>query len=465
MKRFAVYLPAVGVFCLALFVRVLYNLTVARRYIPEYDAGIYNDIASRLLHQHCFCETARAPLWPYIISFIYAALGTQNIYPRLFFSLLGSGTCVVVYLFARDLFGKRTALIAGILASIYTGLFIYDGWLYTESLYTFLLTVFLYALFRLQSSSQHPENMEKQGPLSGWLRQLTFNTRIAWMLLSGVCLGLATLTRPNGVFLFGIVVVWAGIVVLLKIVPWQTAVEGMLVIMFVGAALIAPWTYRNYKATHTFLLVASGSGLVLSGSYNDTVLKDNRVGKGMWMPLDLVSPPIDFHGHNCCDYTGEADNTQYALHWIQTHINDMPYLLSLHFINMWTPYTSEDGLPMREFPTRLSSHVVWDMMWIMSPLVFLFAALGLLATWRRWKKQFLVLYLVIILTVLQNVVFYGSSRFRAPIEPMLVVLVGGAVWWLVYNETGIVHTLLKKKAAQGTPASQATPANKQHAEV
>src|SRR5205085_4102908 len=114
--------------------------------------------------------------------------------------------------------------------------------------------------------------------------------------------------------------------------------------------------------------------------YNDTALKED----GMWEPLVKIRPEIDFHGHNCCDYTGEADNTAYALHWISTHISSMPYLLSLHFINMWKPYTSEEGLPFIEFPTRISSRVVWNMIFIVSFPIFLLAAFGLFVTWKRW---------------------------------------------------------------------------------
>jgi hypothetical protein len=54
-----------------------------------------------------------------------------------------------------------------------------------------------------------------------------------------------------------------------------------------------------------------------------------------------------------------------------------------------------------------------------------------LVTWKRRKKELLVVYLVIATTIAQNIAFYGNSRFRAPIEPLLVLLAGGAIWWLV----------------------------------
>ena len=134
MKRVKPWLPAVGIFSLALIVRIVYNMTVAHGYVPRFDAAIYEDLAKRIISDHCYCWTAqhattfRPPLWPFIIAGIYSIFGQHNTYIRLFACFLGAGTSVFVYLFARDIFGKRIALVTGVIAAIYTGLFIWDGW-------------------------------------------------------------------------------------------------------------------------------------------------------------------------------------------------------------------------------------------------------------------------------------------------------------------------------------------------
>ena len=122
MKHLKAYMPALSVFSLALLVRVVYNLTLGRDYIPGYDAAIYNNLAQELVKWHCYClfnshqpTTFRSPLWPFIMAGIYSVLGEHNLYPRLFYCVLGSGTCVLVYLLARDLFSKRIALITGLI--------------------------------------------------------------------------------------------------------------------------------------------------------------------------------------------------------------------------------------------------------------------------------------------------------------------------------------------------------------
>src|SRR5215831_14400244 len=109
MKRIKSLLPAIGIFSLALLVRVIYNDTVAHNYYPLHDSLFYQTIGLNLLKEHCFClhsyisTVYRAPLWPFIIAGISVIFGPGNYFARLFLSVIGSGTCVLVYLFARDL--------------------------------------------------------------------------------------------------------------------------------------------------------------------------------------------------------------------------------------------------------------------------------------------------------------------------------------------------------------------------
>jgi hypothetical protein len=233
-KRQTSFIPIIVVFCLALLlVRLVYNLTVVRGYMAIYDAGLYDIIGHNLATLHCYClypplpDVSRPPLWPFILAGIDLFSGKNEFYLRLFYCFLGSGTCVLIYLFARDLFGTRIALITGLIAAIYTGLFIWDGWLYIESLYDFCLIAFAYSLFHL-------------------------------------------------LFL------WAVIVAYTKIVPLRVAMQNALIIACIGMLILAPWTYRNYAVTGRFLLVSTGLGEVLKGAYSTPVVSGRPDLRGMW---------------------------------------------------------------------------------------------------------------------------------------------------------------------------------------
>jgi 4-amino-4-deoxy-L-arabinose transferase-like glycosyltransferase len=438
VKRLQNHASLFSVFFLAFFVRLIYNLTSARQYYATYDAAWYNHIAYSLVYQHCFCQylnttlpsISRPPLWPYILSLFYFLTprpslqvldsGIQVFDGRLLLCFIGSSTCVLVYLLARDLFGKRIALVTGYIAAVYTGLFIYDGWLYTESLYTFLQTVFLYSLYRWQRTRQR-----------------------RWIVLSGLSLGLATLARPNGAVLIAMLALWSIVMVLAKGLPWQTIVKSTLAITCIAAALVAPWTYRNYLVLHSFVLVSIGEGDALLGAYNDTVLRDTT---GRWIAPRSIRPrpnlpSIVLAGHDAGRYTPQNDEmaTDYALRWIVSHWRDLPRLLGEHFISIWTPYTPEENLPFRQHSDLFSSQVVWYMVLSMPIPIFLLALLGGLVTWRRWKQQLIIVYMMMGLVIAQNLVFYGSMRFRSSIEPLLVLLAGGAIWWLTGDEPGTLR--------------------------
>lgn len=442
MKRLKTYIPALSIFCLALLIRVIYNLTVAKNYVPVFDAAVYNNLAEELLKWHCYClfdshqpTTFRPPLWPFILATIYTITGEHNLYPRLFYCVLGSGTCVFIYLLAKDFFGKRIALLTGIIAALYPGLFIWDGWLYSESLFTFCLTALIYSFARLQSSMQSDMGANKKYHVS-W----------RWMLSGGIFLGLTLLTRPTGTVIVGMLCLWAALLIFAKALPWQAVLKSLVVVMLVAIIINLPWMYRNYTVTHSISPIST-IGTTLSGVYNDIEITGRGTGgiNGMWFgPSSSINP--DFRPYTVAD---EQKDTAVALSWIRTHLSAMPMLLGLHLLHLWTPAMHSFGLPSEESPQLFSSQIVTASIPIMSIPIFLLAAFGLLVTWTQKRKQLLMGYLVIALTVLQSVVFYGSPRFRAPIEPLLVLLAGGAIWWLICDEPGTLrHWRASKRRTQ-----------------
>ena len=426
MKRLEtlVTVPLIVIFCFALTIRVAYNFTVAAGYFPLHDSLTYQNIAFHLVQEHCYClyshlpTVDRAPLWPFVIAIIDRLLGPQDILVRLVLCLVGSGTCGLLYLFAKDLFGERIGVFAGIVGAIYPFLYVYDGLLYAESIYIFLLLAFCYTLYRMQRSP-----------------------RLSLMVTSGILLGLLSLTRPNGIALLGLFVLWVGVMYKIKVFSWRVALQSVLVVSLLSLLFIAPWTIRNYKVTHTLVTVAVGDGKVLLGAYNyetaDPVYQHGYYA-GVWIIPSESTPWIaEKFPTECakaCEVTRDNAYEDAALQWIQGHLSYMPFMLGQHFINTWQIVPQEADLATNRFPNRDSSRFVVAMMETITPIVFALALLGVVVTSERWRNL-LFIYLMILLTLAQNVVFYGIPRFRAPIEPMLILLASGAVWWIVSHSS------------------------------
>ncbi|HEY0754455.1 MAG TPA: glycosyltransferase family 39 protein [Ktedonobacteraceae bacterium] len=445
IQRLKPFLPAILIFCLALLIRILYNALVAQAYYPMYDSQAYQAIGFNTLDEHCFClhpyitTLYRPPLWPWLIAGISLVFGRADLYDRLFLCCLGSGTCVLISLFARDLFGRRIGLIAGLIACVYPALYLYDGWLYTESLFTLLLTAICYCLLRIQRDA-------------GQRRSL-------W-LLCGVLLALLSLTRPNGIIVLVLVVLWTLFLSWRKLLRARASCTSVVLTALITVLLIAPWTLRNYLVSHSFVPVATGDGTVLLGAYNDVSLTDPNT-PGNWLNPLKTTPQnqrilAPFPLYTCdapCEIAREDVSKNAAVQWIKSHLNSMPALLVYHLRNFWTPYTREADLPMERFPAQVSSQVLHSMSSSFPIPIFALAALGLSVTLRRHWRELLFPYLIILTTLAEALVYYGSSRFRAPIEPLLVLLAAGALWWLTQDAPGSLRQHMKIHRQKHTTSS------------
>lgn len=441
MHRVRPFLPAALVAGVALCVRILYNVTVAQAYFPAYDSAQYQQIGFHLIDEHCFClhpliTTAyRPPLWPMLIAALSVIVGRADIYDRLFLCGLGAGTCVLLSLFARDLFGWRIGLLAGLIAALSPTLFLYDGWLYTESLFTFLLTALCLCLLRIQRS---------QGQRSG-----------LW-LLCGVLLALLALTRPNGLLLLGLVWLWTVLLARRKF-PGKRALLNVALATLVACLLIGPWTLRNYLVAHSLIPVATGDGTVLLGAYNDQAATQPGT-LGSWINPLKTAPRVlkPFPLYTCdavCEVAREDASKNAAFQWIRGHKSNLPGLLASHLRNFWTPYTREADLPMERFPDLFSSQVVLAMSLMLPIPICALAALGLVVT-LSYRRKLLFAYLVILATQGEALIYYGSSRFRAPIEPLLILLAAGALWWLTGKGPGTLRWRLRQPGLHGQEQSQ-----------
>lgn len=443
MKRLKPILPALCVFCLALLVRIIYNLTVARDYFPKYDSGQYQAIAFNLLDEHCFCLhpfvpiVDRAPLWPWLIAEVALIFGRANIYDRLFLCALGAGTCLFLYLFAHDLFGKRIGFVAGLIACIYPALYIYDGWMYTESLYTFLLIAICYCVLCIQRGKDQQR------------------TRL-W-IVCGVLLALLSLTRPNGIILIVLFIVWTIFMHWRKVLCKHT-LRNVALTTLIACALIAPWTIRNYHVSHSFVPIATGDGTVLLGAYNDKTLTDPG-SLGSWSnPLHATTQtsatlkpflPYLFSCNPVCEIQREDASKNAAFQWIRTHLSSMPAMLVYHLRNLWTPITPEADLPMYRFPQQTSAQFVLVMSATFPIPIFILAALGLLVALKSYWCELLFPCAILLLTLAEALAYYGSARFRAPIEPILVLFAAGALWWLIQDVPGTLRWQMCKRSQKG----------------
>jgi 4-amino-4-deoxy-L-arabinose transferase-like glycosyltransferase len=143
-------------------------------------------------------------------------------------------SCLLVFVLARRLFGMRSAVIASVLAVLSLTQIYASGLLLAEALSMFLMLVIALTLH-------------------------TGLVRPSWLALAavGVLLGAGVLVKGTFLACLGVtplLIAWAwwG--------RWRQAAVAMVLVVGLAAAVLAPWTVRNYRVHGRFVAVSTQVG-------------------------------------------------------------------------------------------------------------------------------------------------------------------------------------------------------------
>jgi 4-amino-4-deoxy-L-arabinose transferase-like glycosyltransferase len=297
---------------------------------------------------------------------------------RLAGSVFGAGTIATLGLLGRRLGGVRAGLLAAGLAALYPALIAADGALMSESLYGLLVALSLLAAYRLL-----------EAPTVGRAAAL------------GAVAGLAALTRGEALLLLPLL-----LVPLLRRRSWRAAVVALLAF----AAVLTPWTARNWIVFDRPVLVATNSGTAIAGANCDETYRGDKLG-GWWPPC------IRSHPGNEAEHHAEAlrDGVRYAA----DHAGRLPVVMAARLGRVWSVYHPFQIPEGRSIRVQKLGVVTF---FLLVPL----AALGVLVLRRRRVSIWILLMPFVIVTV-TALASYGNVRFREPAELALVVLAAIAI--------------------------------------
>ena len=378
--------PLSAVFVAAFLMRLIFNVYV----MGIDDAGIerfpdgkdYDALALALAGGTGYeidqsPNTFRPPGYPFFLAAVYALAGHSFAVVKVLQSLIGALTCILVVLIGERLFSKRTGVIAGAIAAVYPFLILYSGFLLSETLFVFLSMVFLYMLIRLRGN---------------W----------AWwdVALAGLVLGLMNLTRPVALLLPGLLFFWLwgelGAKRRAAMIAGLLA-QGMLV-------PIVPWTVRNYVATQSFILIDDHHWLGLHIGNNRTIMEmPDKIGG--WLEPALVEGSRE--SFRAADY--RAAYVSFMRDLLQRPL-DLLRLEGYKLMRFWSVVPTSSKTTPRDAVISILSYG------LLLPLALLGVALSFRSVEKPW--------LLIVWTLnfcLMSLIAFGSTRFRAPVEPVLVL--------------------------------------------
>jgi 4-amino-4-deoxy-L-arabinose transferase-like glycosyltransferase len=388
---------------LALVVRLAYTFEVSDDMPLVGDAQTYHLLAGRLADGDGYVRpqgdldgtpTAEfPPLFPALLAVVDVAGGDSIETQKLATSLLGTATVVLVGLAGRRVRGAAVGLVAAGLAALYPMLFQVDGALMAESLYALLISAFLLAVYRA----------------------LDEPSAVNW-IVTGVLIGLAALTRTEGILLLPLVVVPEALRRggATKRARWGALGFGVLATVVV----VTPWIARNAVTFDRFIPISNNSGTLMAGANCDRTY--NGQYRGIWR-FECVTD-IDVAG---LDEPEIADRfrtvgTEYA----SDHASEVPGVVAVRVLRTFGLYEPKQQIDWESFEGR---SITWQVAGHRMFLALLpLSVIGGAVLWRA-KRPLWPLAAPAVIVAFTSAISYGNQRFRILAEPGLLILAGVAL--------------------------------------
>jgi 4-amino-4-deoxy-L-arabinose transferase-like glycosyltransferase len=405
------------------------------------DAREYHELALYILDtgsypKYTFISTRRTPAYPWFLAFVYSLTGINPYIVLLLQVLLNLVSLILVYKIATLFFDNKIASLAAFLYAIDPVSILYVQTLLADTIVT---TIFL---------------------LSIWFLFCSFkNERASEIILSGIFLGLAVLTKP--VFQYFPVIVFIMIVISFN-KAWKNTLKYSLLFISGFVLVVTPLLYHNYNLYNKpAISTVVGRNLLFENAARLMVKVENisfvEAQKKMRLMAaekgsqQLINPfekeklykktgidyikdhlpsyiAINIRGVVLMYFTPGSTLISKILNHDYTRIDDSVNLKANPGLGHWV---------IGFFKTRRKGEVIISVNIILFYLViylFFLYAIPFLNKNKSFKLFFISSLLIIMyITVLTGPV--GHARLRLPINPFIIII----------SSVGIHHLILKKK--------------------
>lgn len=392
---------------LAMVVRV--GVVVATPgYAPTGDAADYDRHAAALVAFGTYPPTLlaapggptalRPPAYPYLLAATYKVTGARYTPARLVGAALGTLAVALAALIALRLFGLSTARWTAGLGALFAPMALLPGALLAENLFVPAVLGAIVAVLAPRRTGAWP-----------------------WALLAGGLCGVAALTRSNGLV----------VALAVGLGAWGAGsgrrLRAPALVVATTLVVLAPWVARNLSAFGGRVPLGTQTGYTLAGMYNAEAARGGPLLAAWRTPDSLPAFEARFHAPGIDE--GELDGRlrRDALRFAADHplyVAQAGGLGALRLFDVGPGHATlsnisygEEGIdPAVRGPVRLELYVV---------ALLAVGGAVVLARRRRWGPPFV--WLTALLLTLSVLPTSGTPRYRAPLDPFLVILAAVAV--------------------------------------
>jgi len=364
------------------------------------DPYLFSAMAESVLRGHGFegfgtLLHRRAPGYPLFLAAVYSVFGVHVEPVQVLQCLMFAGTCWFIQQTARGIYSERVGLIAGLLCAVHPSLLRYVPDLHLETLLTFLFTLSVWCSYRFY-----------ERPSLGRAAQLG----LAW--------GLACLTKPV-VLLYpaAFAALWLlsqrrrG--ALLNATDVKRALAPLAVSFALMALTISPWTIRNYMVTGRFVAITTGA--------SDAILRSLVFSRYEF--ITLQRPPYT-------DAENEVNTEFKALCAKEGAVWEADDVETDRILNVEAKkrlianpgqYIKKCILGVFTFWYQMTSLKNSLAAGAMALVAWIFAAIGLRASWTERQPVWIVLAPIVYLNLFLAALL-SLGRYSVPVLPCLLAL-------------------------------------------
>lgn len=345
-----------------------------------------------------------APVYPYLLAGVFKIFGVYTTASAIAIlsinSVFSALTILPIFYIARRTFGPRAALWSGWLAALLPYAWYWAiKWAWETSLATLLLACVFLLGIRMTGVTWIDKRKWDLAP----------HAQAHDWLLFGLLWGLIALVNPS-------LLLWLPLCGLWLLIIQMKAGDGKALSQAVMAAVVfiavlSPWVVRNYLVFHRFIPVRGNFGAELRmGNADDAV--------GLWrFWMHPSSNVLEFQKYKQIGEVAYVQEKRHeALDFIRSHPARFATLCVRRAIYFWYGTPRDTGVELltagRNIGFLLSSILAFAGLWSIwrqhHPATFMFASLLLAAP--------LIYY-----------VTFPHPRYRAPIEPEMLILMAGLI--------------------------------------
>lgn len=209
-----------------------WDIDVVKANMFRWDDDVrYHHMAINIVENNPLTVVLERPAFNYFVAAVYYLFGSEPYIVIIFNILMGSLTCVFVYVIGRRIYSEKIALFAGLFLAFEYAHILYNNRLLSEAMFELLFIIHMYFLM----SFLEKKNLQN-------------------LISAGLMLGIASLCRPVGLYF-----------IIFLICPFavffrdnmRKGTLSFLIFAALFAVVVTPWAARNYILYGEFMLFTS----------------------------------------------------------------------------------------------------------------------------------------------------------------------------------------------------------------